>query len=117
MPTYTTEFHTDAEWAMLDIKAPTPEKALAKARRIDPDTLDFEPYGDRQPVNYITIRNKDGNDLAEWQDDELRLEKAMPEILEVAENIIGLWEEDISIPYEMLDKLKRAIAKSKGGAA
>ena len=31
MPTYSAEFHTDAEWALLDIKATTPEKALAKA--------------------------------------------------------------------------------------
>lgn len=116
MPTYTAEFHTDAEWALLDIKAASPEKALKKARAVEPDTLDFEPYGERQPVNYITIRDKDCNDLAEWQDYDLRLEKTGPEILELAERIISLFEEDISLPHAMMDKLKAAIAKVKGGA-
>jgi hypothetical protein len=72
MPTYTAEFHTDAEWALLEIKAATPEKALKKARAIEPDDLNFEYYGDRHPVNYITIRDADSNDLTEWQDDDLR---------------------------------------------
>ena len=90
MPTYTAEFHTDAEWALLDIKAATPEKALAKARAVDPLTLDFQPYDDLQPVNYITIRDKDCNDLVEWQDDDLRLQKAAPELLEALEYFFNI---------------------------
>ena len=43
---YTAEFHTDAEWALLEIKAATPERALKKALDVDPHTLDFSPYED-----------------------------------------------------------------------
>jgi hypothetical protein len=122
MPTYTAEFHTDAEWALLDIKAPTPDKALAKARSIDPDTLDFEAYGELLPVNYITIRNKDCNDLAEWQSDDLRLQKAAPdmlEALELCEDVLSdLARSDDGTPsVSALNMARAAIAKAKGGAS
>jgi hypothetical protein len=120
MPTYTAEFHTDAEWALLDIKAATPEKALQKARAIDPDTLDFEPYGDRQPVNYITIRDDECNDLAEWQDDKLRLELAARELLEALEFCLQEMK-SVSVNrkflFEAEKKARAAITKARGGAA
>lgn len=121
MPTYTAEFHTDAEWALLDIQAATPAKALKKARAIDPATLDFEPYGDRQPVNYITIRDQDGNDRAEWQADDLRLELAaadLLEALELCEDVLAdLARLDDGTPsISALNLARAAIAKAKGGA-
>jgi hypothetical protein len=121
MPTYTAEFHTDAEWALLDIKAATPEKALQKARAVDPDTLDFQSYGDRQPVNYITIRDQNSNDLAEWQDDDLRVQLAareMLEALELCENVLStLAELDRgALSVSALKIARSAIAKAKDGA-
>ena len=122
MPTYTAEFHTDAEWALLDIKAATPEKALKKARAADPDTLYFQPYDDRQPVNYITIRDKDCNDLTEWQDDDLRVQLAAQEMLEALE-FVRMTFADIDASkrkgyYTECPKVvATAIAKAKGGAA
>lgn len=122
MPTYTAEFHTDAEWALLDIKAATPEKALTKARAVEPDTLDFQPYDERQPVNYITIRDQDCNDLAEWQADELRVQLAaqeMLEALELCEDVLSeLSRLDDGTPsVSALNMARAAIAKAKGGAA
>jgi predicted glycosyltransferase len=114
-PIYTAEFHTDAEWALLEIKAATPEKALKKARTVDPDTLDFAPYGERHPVNYITIRDEDCNDLAEWQSDDLRLQLAARALLDAAEKVIASWERgDLAAAVRELDN---AIANVKGGAA
>src|SRR3984893_5797246 len=114
-PIYTAEFHTDAEWALLEIKAATPEKALKKARTVDPDTLDFAPYDDRHPVNYITIRDEDCNDLAEWQSDDLRLQLAARALLNAAEKVIASWERgDLAAAVRELDN---AIANAKGGAA
>jgi hypothetical protein len=117
MPTYTAEFHTDAEWALLDIKAATPEKALEKARAVDPDTLDFQSYGDRQPVNYITIRDKDCNDLAEWQDDQLRLEKSGADLLHCLEQILAVEDCVKQLPEAFLNHVRIIVARAKGGAA
>ena len=120
MPTYTAEFRTDAGLALLQIRATTPQKALAKARKLDPDTIDFTPYGDLLPVNYIAIRDKASNDLAEWQSDALRLQKAaldMLEALELCEDVLSeLARSDDGTPsVSALDISRAAIAKAKGG--
>ena len=137
MPTYTAEFHTDAEWALLDIKAATPEKALAKARAVDPLTLDFQPYDDLQPVNYIAIRDKDCNDLAEWQHDDLWLQKAAPQMLSFIRQIAEMTmdgepindghdtyydfemenDDAVSTLHQLIEKARDLEAKAKGGAA
>jgi hypothetical protein len=116
MPAYTAEFHTNAEWAMLDIIAPTPEAALKKACAVDRDTLNFEPYGDRQPVNYITIRDKKCNDLVEWQDDKLRLEKAAPDLLKALKKARLLLSRHL-LGRGPLREIDAVIAKAEGGAA
>ena len=124
MPTYDAEFHTAAEWALLEIKAATPEKALAKARAIDPITLDFAPYDDWQPVNYITIRDADGNDLAEWLSDEIRISRVASKLLDVLEKFLA---QNMGDPEDLLEgddplrkiyaKARAAVAELKGGAA
>jgi len=115
MPTYTAEFHTDAQWASLEIKAATPEKALKKARAVDPGTLDFYPYDDWQPVNYITIRDKDYTDLAFWQDDDLRIQLGARDLLSAAEKVIASWKTgDLAAAVR---ELENTIANAKGGAA
>lgn len=112
MPTYTAEFHTDAEWASLEIKAPTPETALAKARALDFETLIFERYEDVHPVNCINVRDADYNNLAEWQDDELRLRLASPALLEAAEKVIARWESgDLAAAVR---ELNAAVDQAKG---
>ena len=112
MPIYTAEFHTDAEWALADIKAATPATALAKARRVEAATLDFQPYDDRQPVNYITIRDADCNDLAEWQDDDLRLQLAGRRLLNAAEEVLASWERgDLAAAVR---ELNAAVDEAKG---
>ncbi len=123
MSIYTAEFHTNAEWALLDIRAATPEKALIKARMVDPEMLEFEPYGDRQPMNYITVRDKSGNDLAEWQAGELRLQKAAPQLLEALEELlecqkfgVNALARQVQRKGEAIAQARIAIAKAKGGA-
>jgi hypothetical protein len=114
---YTAEFHTDAEWALLEIKAASPEKALKKARAVDPDTLDFEPYGERHPVNYITIRDEDCNDLAEWQAEDLRLLRAAPRMLMKLKKLKAEYDFDVGYGPRIDDELNAIIAEAEGGAS
>ena len=73
-------------------------------------------------MNYITIRDKSCNDLAEWQSDNLRLEKAAPdmlEALELCEEVLSdLARSDDGTPsVSALNMARAAITKAKGGAA
>jgi hypothetical protein len=115
MPTYTAQFHTKAEWATLDIRAETPQKALQKAIKTKRYTLEFESYGDDQPVEYITIRDEKDNDLAEWQSDELRLEKAASALLDIAEQILDDEDSIKSFSEGFLGHIRAVVAKAKGG--
>jgi len=70
MPTYTATFRTAAEYATHDIKAKTPVQALRRARALferTPDTLSFEHYDMRQPIDEIAIADAAGNELTVWQ--------------------------------------------------
>jgi hypothetical protein len=113
MPSYTAEFHTDAGWAMLEIKAPTPQEALTKACAVEHHTLDFQPYDDWQPVNYITIRDADHNDLAEWQDNQLRLEKTAAGLLNALKDTRQFLA--ICFPNLRWEQIDAVIAKAEGG--
>src|ERR1700692_5158365 len=76
MTIYTAYFRTDAEFATREIKAATPEQALKKLRRFydnDPLDLMFESYDGGMPVNEIAINDADDDELAVWQDEDLRL--------------------------------------------
>jgi hypothetical protein len=85
MKTYTAYFYTDANYARQELQADTPEQALAAARALDADNdtgLYFTNYDDDQPVNQIDILDEDGNEVAFWYDDDLRLRLAAPKLLE-----------------------------------
>ncbi len=118
MTTYTAYFRTDADFATREIKAATPEQALKKARRFyDDDPLDlmFESYDGGMPVNEIAIKDADDDELAVWQDEDLRLRLAARDLLEAAELVVARWEQgDLAGAVRQLDD---AIAKAKGGAA
>jgi hypothetical protein len=129
MKTYTATFHTDAEFATRDFEAETPEQALALAQKLyadelhtdGPSRLWFEPYID-MTVNEIAVCDADGNELAAWYDDDMRLRLAAHDLLEAlrfcdmtladleASKRKGYIQEEIRLP-------RAALAKAKGGAA
>jgi hypothetical protein len=123
MTTYTVHFRTDAESATHDIKAATPEQALALAHELDaPSELSFDPYNGIMPVNEILVYDADGKKVAAWRDDDLRLRLAAPELLDALETLVardraearecGFDDDEMS----WLEDADRAIAKAKGGA-
>lgn len=88
MPTYTAEFRTDADYASCAFKARSPQVALKQARAFydeRTEELIFERYDDGHPVNEIALRDADGNQVALWQDDDLRLRLAAADMLEALE--------------------------------
>ena len=88
MPTYTAEFRTDADYANRAFKARSPQDALKRARAFYDDCTEelfFERYDDSHSVNEIALRDTDGNQVALWQDDELRLRLAAADMLEALE--------------------------------
>jgi hypothetical protein len=118
MTTYTVHFRNYAAWASHDVKAKTPEKALALARKfVDEDSLDllFEAYDITSDVNEIVVSDDSGNDLAFWYDDDLTLRLAAQDLLDAAELVVARWEQgDLA---EAVRELSAAIVKAKGGAA
>ena len=95
MTTYTAYFRTDADWASKTITAKTPEAALAKARAFydqrDGELL-FQEYDGGSPLNEIEISGPDGDELAVWRDDDLRLRlssRDMLEALELCEEVLA----------------------------
>ena len=115
MKTYTAYFRTDAEFATREFKAATPEQALKKARRFydhDPLHLTFAFYDGGMPVNEIAIEDADYNELALWQDQDLRLRLAAGDLLAAAELVVARWSQgDLADAVRELDA---AIAKAKG---
>jgi len=117
MTTYTATFRSDAEYASHDFEADTPEQALALARKFYADEtteLWFDHYAEMQ-INEIAIEDADHEELAVWQDEDLRLRLAASDLLAAAELVVARWERgDLA---EALRGLDAAIAKAKGGAA
>src|SRR5271154_2298546 len=88
MTVYTVHFQNHTGSATHDIKARTPEKALALARQhVDDDSLDlwFEPYDLISDVNEIVVSDEAGNELACWHDDDPYLRLAASDLLEALE--------------------------------
>ena len=70
MTVYRVHFQNHVGSATHDIKARTPAKALALARRhVDDDSLDlwFEPYDLTSDVNEIVVCDDIGDELALWR--------------------------------------------------
>jgi hypothetical protein len=116
MATYTAYFHTDAKYASHDFDAESPEQALALARKLyadEPTKLWFEPYIET-PVREIVIENDDLDELALWQDEDVRLLLAARDLLDALVSLEAQIEgacADID-----LTEARAAIAKATGGA-
>jgi len=122
MTTYTIYFRTDAERASQDIEAVTPQQALALARNTEPSSLFFDAYDSPHPVNEISVVDDDGEEVAVWQDEDLRLRLAAPDLLE-AVAYCAMTLDDLEASKrkgsiaEAIRLARAAIAKAKGGAA
>jgi hypothetical protein len=122
MTTYTVYFRTDAQFASDDIEADTPEQALALARELSPRELWFDPYDSIMPVNKIVVSDPDGEEVADWLDDDLHLRLAaydMLAALEAQEMAEADPEAGRRKGYfdHAREMRKAAITKAKGGAA
>src|SRR4051794_16768785 len=117
MTTYTAYFRTDAEFAVHDFEAATPEQALALARALaerDPDTLDFQNYDMQLPLEEIEISGPEGHGCAVWRSDDLRLRLAAPTMLtalQMAANFIGNGLSDDSVEHRIYTTIIEAIAQ------
>jgi len=124
MKTYTIYFRSDADHASHDVEAKTPQAALALAQKLyeqEGSSLYFDSYTDRD-VNEIAVVDSDGEEVAVWQDEDLRLRLAAPDLLECIEYCaMTLCDLEVSerkgYIAEAIRLARAAIAKAKGGAA
>jgi hypothetical protein len=128
MTTYTAYFRTDAEYATHRFEADTPDQALALARQLyddDPLELMFASYDGGMPVSEIEIHGPDGDELALWRDEDLRLRLAARDLLEALEQAVTALNTVPRFPmpglltcsYRIAATCDKAIAKAKGGVA
>jgi hypothetical protein len=88
MTTYTAHYRTQAEHASQDFEADSPEQALQLALDLlksAPEELHFESYDMFMPLDEIEIFGPAGDELAVWQDDDMRLRLAARRLLEALE--------------------------------
>ena len=125
MTIYTAYIRTDAEYAVEQIEAATPEQALALARKLywEDHSLElcFQSYGGLD-VNEIAIHTDDHDELAVWRDDAKRMQLAARDLLDALTDLVerdraeaascGFTDDEMS----WLEDARRAIAKAKGGA-
>ena len=125
--TYTVHFRTDIDAAEDAITASSPEHALAQARAIAADddrrdALFFEPYTGRFPINEIIVETADGEQAAEWLDQELVVRLAANDLLAALEQAARALNtaKRFHIPclgrdsHQVAAECERAIAKAKG---
>ena len=123
MNTYTVYFRSDSEVAELDIDAATPQQALALARKVyaeEPHILFFDHYSE-SIVNEIAVAD-DGEEVAVWQDEDLRLRLAAQDLLDAVEFCaMTLYDLEASerkgYIAEAIRLAQAALAKAKGSAA
>jgi hypothetical protein len=121
MPTYTAEFRTDADYATRAFKARSPQDALKKARAFyekHAEELIFESFDGGHHVTDIALRDADGNQVALWQDDELRLRLAAGDMLEALELCVDCLTDlarldDGTPSISALNQARAAIARAK----
>ena len=122
MPIYTVSFRTDADYATRAFKARSPQDALKQARAFyeeREEDLIFKSYGDIHPVNGIEVRDANGDSVAVWRDDNLRLRLAAGDLLEALELCVDCLAElarldDGTPSVSALDRARAAIAKARG---
>jgi len=118
MTEYRVYLRSDIQWTMRKFKARSPQHALKLARRLADerfDDLDFEDYDPSScPINEIGVCDDQGNELAVWFDDDLRLRLAARDLLEAAEKVVARWERgDLA---EAVRELNEAVTRAKGAA-
>lgn len=128
--TFRVYFRSPLQWTRRDFEAETAEQALALAIRFaDQEThnLEFEPYElEMDCVNEIEVCDFEGDKtLAEWLDDDLRLQRAASDLLGalekavVALNVTPRFEVPslATNSYAVAAICDKAIAKAKGGGS
>lgn len=88
MQTYNVNFRTEADYAIRQFKARAPKEALKKALAFydeRPEELMFESYDGGHAVNEIAVHDEQGNEVAVWHDDDLRLRLAARDLLDAGE--------------------------------
>jgi hypothetical protein len=124
MPTFTAWFRTDAEWAIYDFEADTPEQALQMAHdlwRFQSEELSFQSYDMMMPVDEIEISGPEGAEIAVWHSPEMRLRLAASDLLEALEQAVAALNTvpRFQVPSLATDSYRiavlcdRAIAKAK----
>ena len=118
MPSYTADFRTDADYAIHTFKARSPQHALRKALDLneeDTGELMFRSYDGGHPVNEIAVHDSDGDQVALWQHDDLRVRLAAQDLLDAGElalrELRGFYSDGES---EAVRVLVEAIASAKG---
>ena len=122
MPNYTADFRTDADYAIHEFKARSPRNALEKARAFYEKRgaeLMFERYDGGHPVNEISIHDAGGDEVALWQDDDLRVRRAAGDMLEALELCVECLAEvarddDGTPSVSALLQARAAITRAKG---
>ena len=119
MKTYEVYFRSDLQWGTRKFDADTPEQALELARRFIAETLiglDLDFYeACSSPINEIEVLDGEGDSVAVWYDEDLRLRLAATDLLSAAEKILDRWQNgDIG---EVIHELAVAVAQAKEGAA
>jgi hypothetical protein len=117
MPIYTADFRTDADSATHTFKARSPRHALKKARAFcdaRTEELMFQSYDGGHPVNEIAVRDANGDEVALWQDDDLRVRLAAHDLFDAGElalrELRGFYSDGDS---EAVRVLLAAIARAK----
>ena len=125
MTTYTAYYRSDQDWTSRDFDASTPAEALALARNFyDERSLEldnFRSHDEVAGVNEIAIEGTGGYVLAVWQDDDLRLRRAAPDLLAALEQAVSALNRAprFSVPsldtdsYVIAATCDRAIARAR----
>ena len=124
MPTYTVDFHTDADYAIRKFTARSPQDALRKARAFydaHTEELMFQSYDGGHPVNEILVLDRNGFEVAAWRDDEMRLRLASRDMLAALELCVDCLADlarldDGTPSVSALHLARAAIAKATGDA-
>jgi hypothetical protein len=118
MNTFQVYLRSDIAWTRKDIKAATPDQAIELAQLLskkDPTLLDEHYEVCDCPVNEIEVLDEHGDQLAEWQSDDLRLKLAAQNLLDAAELVVARWSQgNLADAVRQLDA---AVAKARGGVA